>query len=81
MPLVDEVSAAIADAMRKQESVRLGALRMLKAALMNRGVEKGHDLVSQERKKIVTTTGIGVRRAVTFNLSRYLVKEIEQQFG
>ena len=33
MALVDEVSAAIADAMRKQDAARLSALRMLKAAL------------------------------------------------
>jgi len=55
MPLVDEVSAAIADAMRKQESVRLGALRMLKAALMNRGVEKGHDLDDTESRQVVAS--------------------------
>src|SRR5947208_17018865 len=55
MPLVDEVSAAIADAMRKRESVRLGALRMLKAALMNRGVEKGRDLDDAESRQVVTS--------------------------
>ena len=44
MALVDEVSAAIADAMRRQEPLRLSALRMLKAALMNRDVEKGRGL-------------------------------------
>src|SRR5439155_9552071 len=41
MALVDEVSTAIADAMRKHDPARLTALRMLKAAFMNRGVEKG----------------------------------------
>src|SRR5205085_2906237 len=45
---------AIADAMRKQEPVRLGALRMLKAALMNRGVEKGRDLDDAEARQVVT---------------------------
>ena len=35
MPLIDDVSTAIADAMRQQDAVRLSALRMLKAALMN----------------------------------------------
>ena len=55
MPIFDDVSAAIADAMRKQEPVRLGALRMLKAALMNRGVEKGRDLDDAEARQVVTS--------------------------
>lgn len=41
MAVVDDVNAAIADAMRRKEPVRLGALRMLKAAFMNREVERG----------------------------------------
>ena len=53
--LVDEVSIAIADAMRKQESLRLGALRMLKAALMNRGIEKGRDLDDAESRQVVAS--------------------------
>ena len=53
MPLVSEVSAAIADAMRKQEPVRLSALRMLKAALMNREIEKGHPLDDQESRQVL----------------------------
>jgi uncharacterized protein len=55
MSFLDEVSAAIADAMRRQESVRLGALRMLKAALMNRGVEKGRDLDDAESRQVVAS--------------------------
>jgi len=53
--LVDEVSTAIADAMRKQDSLRLGALRMLKAALMNRGIEKGRDLDDAESRQVVAS--------------------------
>ena len=53
MPLVDTVSAAIADAMRRQDHVRLGALRMLKAALMNRSIEKGRDLDDAEAVQVV----------------------------
>jgi uncharacterized protein YqeY len=49
------VTAAIADAMRKQEAARLGALRMLKAALMNRGVEKGRALDEGEARQVVTS--------------------------
>ncbi len=55
MPLVDDVSAAIADAMRKQEPVRLGALRMLKAAFMNREIERGHALDDAEARQVVTS--------------------------
>jgi len=55
MSLVDDVSAAIADAMRRQEALRLGALRMLKAALMNRGVEKGRDLDDAESRQVVAS--------------------------
>src|SRR6476646_1292206 len=55
MSLVDDVSTAIADAMRRQEALRLGALRMLKAALMNRGVEKGRDLDDAESRQVVAS--------------------------
>jgi hypothetical protein len=55
LALVDDVSAAIADAMRKQEPVRLGALRMLKAALMNREVERGRALDESEGLQVVTS--------------------------
>jgi uncharacterized protein YqeY len=55
MPLVDEVSAAIADAMRKRDPARLSALRMLKAALVNRAVEKARDLDDVEARQVVTS--------------------------
>jgi uncharacterized protein YqeY len=55
MPLVDEVSAAIADAMRKRDPARLSALRMLKAALVNRAVDKGRDLDDPEARQVVTS--------------------------
>ena len=55
MPLVDEVSAAIADAMRKHDPARLSALRMLKAALMNREVEKRRALDDTEAQQVVTS--------------------------
>ena len=53
--LIDDLSAAIADAMRKHDAVRLGALRMLKAAIMNRGVEKGRDLDANEERQVVAS--------------------------
>ena len=55
MALVDEVSAAIADAMRKHDAIRLSALRMLKAALMNREVERGRALDDAEGRQVVTS--------------------------
>jgi uncharacterized protein len=55
LALVDDVTAAIADAMRKQEPVRLGALRMLKAALMNREVERGRALDESEGRQVVAS--------------------------
>jgi uncharacterized protein len=48
------VNAAIADAMRKKEVVRLGALRMLKAALTNREVERGRALDDAESRQVVS---------------------------
>jgi uncharacterized protein YqeY len=53
MPLVDEVGAAIADAMRQRDQARLSALRMLKAAFMNKSVEKKHDLDDAEARQVV----------------------------
>ena len=55
MPLVDEVSAAIADAMRKHDAARLSALRMLKAALVNREVEKSRALDDAEARQVVSS--------------------------
>ena len=41
--------------MRKQDAVRLSALRMLKAALMNREVERGRALDDNESRQVVTS--------------------------
>jgi uncharacterized protein YqeY len=53
MSIVEQVSSAITDAMRHQDAARLSALRMLKAALMNKSVEKGHDLDDGEARQVV----------------------------
>ena len=55
MSLFNDVTAAIADAMRKQDAARLGPLRMLKAAFMNKGVEKGRDLDEAEERQVVSS--------------------------
>jgi len=48
------MTVAIADAMRKHDPVRLTALRMLKAALMNREAERGRALDEGESLQVVT---------------------------
>jgi uncharacterized protein len=53
MSLPDQVGAAITDAMRRKDAPRLSALRMLKAAFMNREVEKGRALDDAEARQVV----------------------------
>jgi uncharacterized protein YqeY len=52
---IDELNSAIADAMRQHEAVRLGALRMLKAALMNKEVERGQSLDEGDTRQVVNS--------------------------
>jgi hypothetical protein len=51
--LVDQVTKDIADAMRQKNQGTLAPLRMLKAALMNREVEKGRPLEEAEALQVV----------------------------
>jgi uncharacterized protein YqeY len=53
--LVDQVTRDIATAMRGRELVALSTLRMLKAALLNKEVERGRDLDAQEARQVVTS--------------------------
>lgn len=53
MPLTDQLTAAIAEAMRAKAQARLASLRMLKAALMNREVERGRSLTEAEELQVV----------------------------
>ena len=55
MPIVTDVGAAITDAMKKKDPARLSALRMLKAAFMNREVEKGRSLDDGEAQQVVAS--------------------------
>jgi uncharacterized protein YqeY len=55
MPLNDQVGADIAAAMKARDSSRLSALRMLKAAIMNKGVEKGRDLEDAEVLQVIAS--------------------------
>ena len=54
MSLVEDVNRAITDAMKAKDSQRLSALRMLKAALMNREVERGRALDENEARQVVS---------------------------
>ncbi len=55
MPIADDVNRAIAEAMRSRDAPRLSALRMLKAALMNRAVEKGRELTDDDARQVVSS--------------------------
>ena len=55
MPLRDEVNADLTTAMKAKDAARLSALRMLKAAIMNKGVEKGRDLEDAEVLQVVAS--------------------------
>jgi uncharacterized protein YqeY len=53
--LLDQVTKDIATAMRQKDQVSLAPLRMLKAALMNREVEKGRALDEAESIQVVNS--------------------------
>ena len=55
MALSDKVNADITAAMKAKDAARLSALRMLKAAIMNKGVEKGRDLEDVEVLQVVSS--------------------------
>lgn len=55
MPLIDRISKDIATAMRAKDTMRLGALRMAKAALMNQEVQKGRPLDDGESQQVMTS--------------------------
>ncbi len=55
MTLNEKVSADITAAMKAKDAARLSALRMLKAAIMNKGVEKGRDLEDPEVLQVVSS--------------------------
>jgi len=55
MLLRDKVNTDIAAAMKAKEPTRLSALRMLKAAIMNKGIEKAHDLDDTEVQQVISS--------------------------
>lgn len=55
MTLIDRISQDIAAAMKAKDQARLSPLRMAKAALMNREVEKGRALEPAEAEAVVAS--------------------------
>lgn len=55
MSLVEQLTKTMAEAMKAHDQVRLSAVRMLKAALMNREVERGHALTEAEELQVVAS--------------------------
>jgi uncharacterized protein YqeY len=55
MSLNQQIAADITAAMKAKEAVRLSALRMLKAAVMNKEVEKGRNLEDAEVLQVVAS--------------------------
>ena len=55
MTFIEQISQDIASAMRAKDATRLAALRMAKAALMNREVEKGAALDDGESRQVVAS--------------------------
>jgi uncharacterized protein YqeY len=55
MLLRDKVNGDIATAMKAKDAARLSALRMMKAAITNKGVEKGRDLDDAEVLQVLTS--------------------------
>jgi uncharacterized protein len=55
MTLEQQLSADIATAMKARDATRLTALRMLKAALMNKNIEKSRALEPGEELQVVST--------------------------
>lgn len=55
MTFIERISQDIANAMRARDTMRLGALRMAKAALMNQEVHKGRPLDEAESQQVITS--------------------------
>lgn len=55
MTLTEQIGADLTSAMKARDGARLSALRMLKAAVMNKGVEKGRDLNDAETLQVVAS--------------------------
>ena len=55
MSLTEQVQKDLVDAMRKKEELRLSTLRMMKAAMKNKEIEKRGKLEEKEELQVLTT--------------------------
>ena len=55
MAFIDRISEDLKAAMRSKDQLTLGALRMAKAALMNREVERGRALDDAESQQVIAS--------------------------
>jgi uncharacterized protein len=55
MALIDQISSDMTAAMKAKDQARLAPLRMAKAALMNREVEKGRALDEAESQQVIAS--------------------------
>ena len=55
MSLLETMTKAIGEAMKARDQTRLSTLRLLKTALMNKEIERGHTLQDAEELQVVTT--------------------------
>ena len=55
MSLKDKIISDLTTAMKAKDAERLSVLRMVKANLMNRKIEKGEDLTDEEVTKVLKT--------------------------
>ena len=64
MSLVEQVTKDIADAMKQKDQAALGPLRMLKAALMNKEVERGRGLDRESSRCAGRTRTVAKRERI-----------------
>jgi len=62
MSLLKQVNDDIAAAMRAREADRLGTLRLLKTALVNRGIERGKEQLDEAEERQVVQQMVKQRR-------------------
>lgn len=55
MAFIDRISGDLTAAMRSRDQLKLGALRMAKAALMNREIERGRPLDDTEAQQVIAS--------------------------
>ncbi|HEX2166565.1 MAG TPA: GatB/YqeY domain-containing protein [Longimicrobiales bacterium] len=55
MTFIDRISGDLTAAMRSRDQLKLGTLRMAKAALMNREVERGRALDDAESQQVIAS--------------------------